>query len=277
MNRPAEAFQFAWSPDTPDDLIVGESRAGAAEVSSIQIASYRIHGDRDLTVEGPFKPREEIPCYACSGGQPDGLLEHCSTTIICYTSHMRKGRSSVPSRPLYLGLANHGFKEVSYSAVTPLVVTSLSISRTPTTQAAACNYGSPAKSKMTIHTIEAFIRNNPDEIANAKHPVYWSPAGQSSLAGFEDVRDFAQGLSPDLFRCRWICNRMKRLAVAMQENLGKERLASNECPGRTLLYKSAERSDIEKKRALFHLVRVHLTGAAFLESFAIYSAGKALL
>jgi len=29
--------------------------------------------------------------------------------------------------------------------------------------------------------------------------------------------------------------------------------------------------------ALFHLVRVHLTGAAFLESFAIYSAGKALL
>lgn len=119
-------------------MIVGEvkSRAGALDVSSIQIPGYWIHKDHHLKAGEPPQPGEKILYYTHGGGyvaltaHPDGLmalvpkgfLEHCPTVTRTFSVEYRllcpgaKAAHPFPTALLdalagYTYLVNIGFKE----------------------------------------------------------------------------------------------------------------------------------------------------------------------
>ena len=105
------------------------------------------------------------------------------------------------------------------------------------TQSVTHDWISPANSKEMTQAIEAFLGNQPGEIASAKHYVYSSPASQYLL-----------GLTPESttrkiwfkdFPRTWLGfggsevlrDQIRRLGVATEEDLGKDKFVLNECPG----------------------------------------------
>ena len=124
-------------------------------------------------------------------------------------------------------------------------------------QATACDWISPTNSDDTVCTIRAFIGNEPDEIATAERSPYLSPASPYLLAN-----SATQKISFKEFPRTWLDfggsevlrTQIKRLAVAMEEDLGKEKFISNECPGGvhgyiTLDWFEPEKSENMKKVA----------------------------
>ena len=104
-------------------------------------------------------------------------------------------------------------------------------------QPAAHDWASATNSEGMRRTVKAFLGDKPEEIANAKRCVYSS-----------SVSPYLSGLTPDSttrevsfknFPRTWLDfgglevlrDQIKRLEVAMEEDLGKVKFRSNECPG----------------------------------------------
>lgn len=107
----------------------------------------------------------------------------------------------------------------------------------PATQSAARDWASPTKSKEMVHAIKAFLGNTPDEIANAKRSTYSSPASPYLLGLVPDsttrkvcFKDFPRTWL-DFGGSEVLYDQIKRLGVAMEEDLGKDRFVLHECPG----------------------------------------------
>jgi len=108
---------------------------------------------------------------------------------------------------------------------------------TTTTQPAAHDWASPTNSKEMARAVKAFLGNRPDEIVNAKRYVYSSPASPYLLGLTSDST--TRKVSFEGFPRTWLDfggsevlrDQIKRLQVAMEEDLGENRFRSNECPG----------------------------------------------
>ena len=102
---------------------------------------------------------------------------------------------------------------------------------------AAHDWASPTNSKIMARAVNAFLGNNPDETTNARGDVYSSPASPYLLGLTSDST--TRKISFKNFPRTWLDfggsevlrEQIKRLEVAMEEDLGKERFRSNECPG----------------------------------------------
>ena len=104
----------------------------------------------------------------------------------------------------------------------------------PATQSDTHDWVSPTNSEEMIHTIKAFLGNESDD---AKHHVYSSPASPHLLGLTSDsttrkvwFKDFPRTWL-DLGGSEVIRDQIRRLGVAMEEDLGKDRFVLNECPG----------------------------------------------
>ena len=103
-------------------------------------------------------------------------------------------------------------------------------------QAAAHDWASRTDRKEMVDVIKAFLGNGPDEIANAKRHVYTSP-GSPYLLGLTS-ESTTRKVSFKNFPRTWLDfggsevlhDQIKRLRVAMEEDLGRDRFGSNECP-----------------------------------------------
>ena len=104
-------------------------------------------------------------------------------------------------------------------------------------QSAAHDWASPTNSEEIVRAIEAFLGDKPDEIANAKRYVYSSPASPYLLGLTSDST--TRKISFKNFPRTWLDfggsevlhDQIKRLGVAMEEDLGKKKFKLNECPG----------------------------------------------
>lgn len=127
-----------------------------------------------------------------------------------------------------------------------------------TVQAAAHDWTSPMNSEEVMHAIEAFLGHRPDEVANLKHSVYWSPASrvlltESAMARKISFKDFPRTWV-DFGGSEVLRSQIIRLAHAMEEDLGKDNFILNECPGGihgyiTFEWFEPERSENMKKIA----------------------------
>jgi acetyl esterase/lipase len=107
----------------------------------------------------------------------------------------------------------------------------------PPTRSAAHDWASPTNSKAMTRVVRAFLGSKPDEIENARRDVYSSPASPYLLGLTPDSTE--REVSFKNFPRTWLdfggsevlYDQIKRLEVAMEEDLGKIKFRSNECPG----------------------------------------------
>jgi len=105
------------------------------------------------------------------------------------------------------------------------------------TQSAAHDWTSPTDSEEMVRAVKAFLGNKPDEIANANRHVYSSPASPYLMGLTSDSA--TRKVSFKNFPRTWLDfggsevlrDQIKRLGVAMEGDLGKEKFKLNECPG----------------------------------------------
>jgi acetyl esterase/lipase len=105
------------------------------------------------------------------------------------------------------------------------------------TQSVAHDWASPTNSEVMIHAVKAFLGSKPGEIEDAKHCVYSSPASPYLLGLAPDST--ARKVSFKDFPRTWLGfggsevlrDQIRRLGVAMEEDLGKDRFVLDECPG----------------------------------------------
>ena len=107
----------------------------------------------------------------------------------------------------------------------------------PTQSPAARDWASPTNSEVMARAVKSFLGNDPDKIANAKRDAYTSPASPYLLGQTSDST--TRKVSFKNFPRTWLDfggsevlrDQIKRLEVAMEEDLGKNKFRSNECPG----------------------------------------------
>lgn len=107
----------------------------------------------------------------------------------------------------------------------------------PETQSVTYDWASPTNSEEMTHAVEAFLGNQPGEIASAKRHICSSPASPYLLGLTSDsttrkvwFKDFPRTWL-DFGGSEVIRDQIRRLGVAMEEDLGKDKFVLNECPG----------------------------------------------
>ena len=124
------------------------------------------------------------------------------------------------------------------------------------TQFAADDWVLPTNSEAMAVAIKAFLGNKPDDITNAKRHAYSSPASPYLLGLTPDSK--TRKVSFKSFPKTWLGfggsevlhSQIKRLGVAMEEDLGKDKFISNECPRGIHGYISFEWFEPERSETL---------------------------
>ena len=104
------------------------------------------------------------------------------------------------------------------------------------TESVAHDWASPTNREEMIHTIKTFLWNEPDDITDAERWVYSSPASPyqeltpDSTTRKVWFKDFPRALL-DPGGSEVIRDQTRRPGVAMEEDLNKDRVVLNECPG----------------------------------------------
>lgn len=107
----------------------------------------------------------------------------------------------------------------------------------PKTQSVTRDWTSPTNSKEMTQAVEAFLGNQSEEITSVKRHVYSSPAspyllGLTSESTTRKIwfKDFPRTWL-DFGGSEVLRDQIRRLGVAMEEDLGKDKFVLNECPG----------------------------------------------
>ncbi|KAF9648478.1 alpha/beta-hydrolase [Thelephora ganbajun] len=168
-----------------------------------------------------FKEEDIVLCGDSAGG-------NLALALTRYLTDNRRKAANLPRAPGALVLFS------------PWVDMSESFEASPvasTTKAAAHDWASPVNDEEMKRAIKTFLGNKPDEIANAKRYIYSSPASPYLLGLTPDstTRKISFKGYPrtwlDLGGSEVLHDQIKRLGVAMEEDLGKDKFVLNECPG----------------------------------------------
>jgi acetyl esterase/lipase len=190
-----------------------------------------------------FKEEDIVFCGVSSGG-------HLALALIRYLAENRDKVANLPRVPGALVL------------LSPWTDMSESFEATPAkfeTQSVARDWALPTNHEEQVRTVKAFLGSELGEAENARRCVYTSSASPYLLGLTSDsttrkvsFKDFPRTWL-DLGESEILRDQIRRLGVAMEEDLGKDRFVLNECPGGVHAYTALDWYEPERSESIMKI------------------------